>query len=76
MKKFIIGIVLGVLLTAGISYATFVQPQIIVQGGMKKSLTTDILQQETLELILIELKKINLHNQMVTGQTVTEADIQ
>lgn len=74
MKKFIF-ITLFLIVTS-VVWGSYNPQQIITQGGMKKSLSSDLLQQDLLEEILIELKIMNLHFKEITEDKFTEIDIE
>lgn len=69
-------IVFILILSVGVcAYGSYQPQQLITQGGTKKNLTTDLLQQDLLEEILIELKIMNMHLREITEDKFTETDI-
>ena len=69
-------LVFVITLISAISYASYDPQQLVNQGGTKKSLTADLILQNTLDEILKELKIMNLHLGKITGETFTETDIE
>jgi len=77
MRKFILGVIVGVLLSAGISYATFQQIPIKVQSStLRKTLVVDEEASEHSKDILYQLKILNEYMSRMTGDVITKDDIE